>query len=154
MIMNVSLDELHSYEVIALSSVVKNQSILVRCFQLEVDVHQVVSLHLWSPEVSVVRGERDGFVYGVLQVLELHIPCSLTKLTTQLSSLADSPLPLTFILNLLEVRFIQNSLSINDQTLEATLEVLCGRSGGNSMRETSDVVKPGHHLVLSSVESH
>ena len=74
--MNVSLDQLHGNKVVALAAVVENKPVLVSSFQLEVDIHQVVSLHLGSSQVGVVRGERDRFVYGVLQVLELHIPCS------------------------------------------------------------------------------
>ena len=82
--MNVSLDQLHGNKVVALAAVVENKPVLVSSFQLEVDIHQVVSLHLGSSQVGVVRGERDRFVYGVLQMLELHIPYSLTKLSSQL----------------------------------------------------------------------
>ena len=86
MIMNMSLDKLHGNEIIALPSVIENKSVLVSGLQLEVDVDQVVGLHLGSTEVGVVRGERDRFVYSVLQVLELDIPCSFNKvLETQLS---------------------------------------------------------------------
>ena len=81
-----SLDKLHGNEIIALPSVIENKSVLVSGLQLEVDVDQVVGLHLGSTEVGVVRGERDRFVYGVLQVLELDIPCSFNKVSeTQLS---------------------------------------------------------------------
>ena len=75
------------------------------------------------------------------------------SLSAQLQT-TDRELFSTFIVNLLEVRLVQNPLSINDQALQATLEVLYGRSGWNSMRKTSDVVKPRGHRVLSSVECH
>ena len=54
MIMDMSLDQLHGNEVVALAAVVENKPVLVSSLQLEVDIHQVVSLHLGSPEVSVV----------------------------------------------------------------------------------------------------
>ena len=46
MIVNVSLHKLHCYEVLAFPSIVQDQSVLVRCLQLEVDVDQVKGLHL------------------------------------------------------------------------------------------------------------
>ena len=78
-----TLDQLHCNEVLVLPSVIEDQSVLVCSLQLEVDVDQVVGLHLRRPEVGVVGGEGDWLVYGVLQVVELHIPCSLTKLSSQ-----------------------------------------------------------------------
>ena len=81
-----TLDQLHCNEVLVLPSVIEDQSVLVCSLQLEVDVDQVVGLHLGSTEVGVVRGERDRFVNCVFQVLELDIPCSFNKiLETQLS---------------------------------------------------------------------
>ena len=75
MIVNMTLDQLHCNEVLVLPSVIEDQSVLVCSLQLEVDVDQVVGLHLRRPEVGVVGGEGDGLVDRVLQVLELDVPC-------------------------------------------------------------------------------
>ena len=74
-VVDVSLDQLHRNEVLPLPAVIEDQPVLVRGLELEVDVYQVVGLHLGRPEVGVVGGEGDWLVYRVLQVVELHIPC-------------------------------------------------------------------------------
>lgn len=55
--MDMSTYELHSNKVIPLSTIVKDKSVLIRGFELEVDVDHVVSLELRKAQICVVGCE-------------------------------------------------------------------------------------------------
>ena len=58
----------------------------------------------------------------------------------------------TFILYLLEMSLIQNPLSIDNKSLQATLEIIQGCGSGRYVgRKSSNVVDSGWHLKLCTM---
>ena len=90
--------ELHSHKVISLATIEKNQTILIRGLELEVDVNHVIGLELWQTQVCMMGGKGDWLVDRIIHVLELNIAYKKKMLVKVKNQLTNRNFIMSFVL--------------------------------------------------------